>query len=65
MVSALCGDEGGKRKKREGLEMIRIICFNRERQMVLPSFYFVIPAFAGKLIARVTMESRKQMTKGL
>lgn len=33
--------------------------------MAIPSLYFVIPAFARKLIVRVTTESRKQMTKGL
>lgn len=33
--------------------------------MVMQSFYFVIQAFARKLIARGRMKSRKQMTKGL
>lgn len=33
--------------------------------MVIQSFYFVIQAFARKLIERVRMKSRKQMTKVL
>lgn len=61
MASALCGDEGGETRLGDDSNHL----FYQERQMATPSLEFVIPAFAGKLTARVTKESRKQMTKGL
>lgn len=44
--------------------MIWIICFTGETDGDT-QLLFCDPAFAGKLLARVTIESRQQMTKGL